>query len=461
MLKRTDLHEYQEYCVEFIEKHKEAAIFLDMGLGKTIIALTAIQQLIQDSFEVRKALIIGPLRVAKDQWPAEIKKWEHLSDLSVSVAIGSERERRAALKRKADIYIINRENVPWLIDKSGVPFDYDMLVIDELSSFKNPKAQRFKALMKMRPRLKRVVGLTGSPAPNGLMDLFAEIKLIDMGQRLGRFITRFRTDFFRPDKTNGQIVYSYAPLPNAEEEIYKRIGDITISMKSADYLKMPEKIVSDYKVHMDNKEEGKYRELKKNLVAKLDDESEITATNAAALCGKLCQMANGAVYDDEGKVAAFHDRKLDALEDMIEAANGKPVLVVYWFRHDLERIKKRLFDKKIDYITMDKPGAIEKWNSGSVPVALISPASAGHGLNLQYGGSSIIWFGLTFNLEFYTQTNARLWRQGQKSNTVVINHIVTAGTIDEQILKALDSKNSLQEELINAVKVNLKNEVKR
>ena len=461
MLKREDLHLYQNYCVSFIEEHPESAVLLDMGLGKTVIALTALADMMFDSFEVRKPLIIGPLRVARDQWPAEIKRWEHLKDLKVAVAVGTETERRAALTRKADIYVINRENIPWLIEKSGIPFDFDMLVIDELSSFKNPQSKRFKALMKVRPKIRRVVGLTGTPASNGLMDLFAEYKLIDMGERLGRFITRYRTDFFRPDKMNGAVVYSYKPLPFAEEEIYRRIGDITISMKSGDYLKMPEKVMSEYLVQMNEAEKQKYEELKSNLVLQLGEDNEITAANAAALCGKLSQLANGAVYTDEGKTMEFHERKLDALEDMIEAANGKPVLVAYWFQHDLDRIQKRLTEKKIIFQKIDSGESIEKWNAGELPVGLIHPASAGHGLNLQAGGSTIIWFGLTWSLELYQQTNGRLWRQGQNSETVVVNHIISAGTIDERILKVLQSKDATQEELIAAVKADLKKEEKR
>lgn len=409
-----------------------------------------------DSFEVRKPLIIGPLRVARDTWPAEVKKWEHLKGLKVSVAVGTETERRMALTRKADIYVINRENIQWLVEKSGIPFDFDMLVIDELSSFKNPQSKRFKALMKVRAKVKRVVGLTGTPASNGLMDLFAEYKLLDMGKRLGRFITAYRTDYFRPDKMNGSVIYSYKPLPFAEEEIYKKIEDITISMKSTDYLNMPEKIMSENVVYMDEKEKEKYNKLKDNLVLEMGEGEEITAANAATLCGKLSQMANGAVYTDDGKTLIFHDRKLDALEDMIEAANGKPVMVVYWFKHDLERISARLKEKKIIFEKLDTEDSIQRWNAGELPVILLNPASAAHGLNLQAGGSTIIWFGLTWSLELYQQTNGRLWRQGQKSETVVVNHIISSGTIDERILQVLKGKDATQEELIDAVKANLR-----
>ena len=448
-------HTYQEYAIDFIKNHEEAAVLLDMGLGKTVITLTAIADLLWDSFSVTKVLCIAPLRVAATTWPAEVKKWDHLSALRISVAVGSEVERRMALTRDADVYVINRENVQWLVEKSGVPWKWDMLVVDELSSFKNPQAKRFKALMKVRPKVKRVVGLTGTPASNGLMDLFAEYRLIDKGVRLGRFITRYREEFFRPDKTNGLVVYSYKPLPFAEEEIYRRIGDITISMKSVDFLDMPEKVLSEVLVYMDEKEKKEYERMTRDLVLELDGE-EVTAANAAALCQKLSQMANGAVYTDDGKTKAFHSRKLDALEDMIEAANGQPVMVVYWFKSDLARIEERLKEKGITFERLDDSESIERWNRGEIPVLLLSPASAAHGLNLQSGGSHIIWFGLTWSLELYQQTNGRLWRQGQKAKTVVINHIITKNTIDERILQVLKGKDATQEELIAAVKAEVR-----
>lgn len=402
-----------------------------------------------DSFSVRKVLVVAPLRVARDTWPAEARKWDHLSEMRISVAVGSEVERRVALARDADVYVINRENVQWLVEKSGVDWKWDMLVVDELSSFKNPQAKRFKALMKVRGKIKRVVGLTGTPASNGLMDLFAEYRLIDKGVRLGRFITRYREEFFRPDKTNGLVVYSYKPLPFAEEEIYRRISDITISMKSVDFLPMPEKVMSEVTVYMSESERKKYEELKKDLVI---EGEEITAANAAALCNKLSQLSNGAVYTDDGRTKVFHSRKLDALEDMIEAANGNPVMVVYWFKSDLIRIEERLGEKGITFERLDDSESIDRWNRGEIPVLLLSPASAAHGLNLQSGGSHIIWFGLTWSLELYQQTNGRLWRQGQKAKTVVINHIITKNTIDERILAVLKNKDATQEELIAAVK---------
>ena len=408
-----------------------------------------------DSFEVHKIIVIGPLRVSRHTWPAEIEKWDHLKGLKYSVAVGTESERLSALQKQADIYVINRENVQWLISESGIPFDFDMVVIDELSSFKNHQTKRFRALMKVRPKVKRIVGLTGTPSSNGLMDLWAEFRLLDMGERLGRFIGQYRTSYFRPDKQNGQVVFSYKPLPGAEKQIYGKISDITISMKSDDHLQMPELINSRYTVYLSEKEDSRYADLKKDLVLQLPD-GEITAANAASLSGKLSQMANGAIYTDAGETVAIHERKLDALEDIIEAANGKPVLVAYWFRHDLERISGRLQKLKIPYARLDTDGSIRKWNAGEIPVALIHPASAGHGLNLQGGGNTLVWFGLTWSLELYQQTVARLWRQGQESETVVVQHIITKGTIDERIMKALSEKDTTQAALIDAVKADLK-----
>lgn len=444
-------HEYQRFVIDYIKKNPIAAVFLDMGLGKTSITLTAMNDLLFDSFDVHRVLVVAPLRVARNTWSSEIKKWEHLQDLQYSIVVGTEKERMTALEKRADIYIINRENVQWLVEKSGKKFDYDMVVVDELSSFKNHEAKRFRAFMKVRPKVKRIVGLTGTPSSNGLMDLFAEFKLLDMGERLGRFIGAYRANFFRPDKMNGPIVYSYKPIPGAESMIYNRISDITISMKATDYLKMPELVSSRYEVQMDDVEKQKYEEFKKDLVLEIED-GEITAANAASLSGKLSQMANGAVYSDDLSVMQIHDRKLDALEDIIEAANGKPVLVAYWFKHDLTRITERLRKLKVIYQKLDSDESIRKWNEKELQVGLIHPASAGHGLNLQSGGSTMVWFGLTWSLELYQQTVARLWRQGQTENTVVIQHIVTAGTIDERILKALEQKDNTQSALIDAVK---------
>ena len=439
-------HDYQRYAAEFIITHPISALLLDMGLGKTSITLTAINDLLFDSFEIHKVLVVAPLRVARDTWSAEIEKWEHLKNLQYSVVVGPAQERLKALCTPADIYIINRENIQWLVEESGLTFDFDMAVIDELSSFKNHQSKRFKAFMKVRPKLKRIVGLTGTPASNGLMDLFAEFKLLDMGERLGRLIGQYRNAYFQPDKRNGMVVYSYKPLPDAEQRIYDKISDITISMKATDHLKMPELISAEYTVQLSENEKEKYDRLKKDLIFSTED-NEVTAANAASLSNKLSQMANGAVYSDDGETVHIHDRKLDALEDIIETMNGRPLLVAYWFKHDLERIKKRFEIREIK-----SSEDISDWNSGKIPVALIHPASAGHGLNLQSGGSTLVWFGLTWSLELYQQTNARLWRQGQTADTVVIQHIIAKSTIDEQIMKALKTKDTTQAALITAVK---------
>ena len=447
-------YEYQQYTIRYIESNPVSAILLSMGLGKTVITLTAINDLLYDSFEVGKVLVIAPLRVCTNVWRQETEKWSHLQGLRITVAVGTERERLAAFHANADIYVLNRENVQWLIEKSGVPFDFDMLVIDELSSFKNHQSKRFRSLMKVRPKVKRIVGLTGTPSSNGLMDLWAEYRLLDMGQRLGRFIGQYRSDYFLPDKRNGQVIFTYKPLPNAEKQIYERIGDITISMNATDHLQMPGLLTVEHKVYLSDTERERYDELKRDLILQLPG-GEITAANAAALSGKLCQMANGAVYGDDGAVNAIHDRKLDELEDLIEQANGKPVLVAYWFQHDKARIAQRLTKLNIPFAHLDKNDTIEIWNRGELPVALIHPASAGHGLNLQAGGSTLVWFGLTWSLELYQQTNARLWRQGQTADTVVIHHIITKDTIDEQIMAALGRKDKTQSALIDAVRANL------
>ncbi|MDE6748573.1 MAG: DEAD/DEAH box helicase [Lachnospiraceae bacterium] len=446
---KYEAHDYQTFATKYIESHPIAAILLSMGLGKTSITLTAIADLLFDFFIVRRVLIIAPLRVAKMTWSDEIGKWDHLSHLRYSIAVGTAAERMKALNANADIYIINRENVPWLID--NFPFDFDMVVVDELSSFKNHQSKRFKALMKVRPYVKRIVGLTGTPSSNGLMDLYAEFKLLDMGERLGRYIGQYRTMYFKPDRMNGPIVYSYKPLPEAEDAIYQKISDITISMKSNDYLKMPELINSRFEVQLSEDEWNQYEDLKEKLILQLPD-GEVTAANACSLSNKLSQIANGAVYEDEGAVMHIHDRKQDALEDIIESMNGNPLLVAYWFNHDLERIRERLTLLKIPFEVLQSEESIRRWNKGEIAVALIHPASAGHGLNLQNGGSTMVWFGLTWSLELYQQTVARLWRQGQDSETVVVQHIIAKGTIDERIMKILTEKDATQNALIDAVK---------
>ena len=439
-------YDYQTFATNFVLEHPACGLILDMGLGKSVITLTALWSLLLDSFDVGKVLVVAPKRVAENTWPTELKKWEHLDGLTWSLVLGSEKDRRAALQRRAKIYIINRENVTWLVD--NYRWDFDTLVIDELSSFKSSKAQRFRALKRVRPRISRVIGLTGTPQPNGLLDLWPQMYLLDMGQRLGRFVGGYRERFFLPDKRNREVIYSYKPKEGAEEKIYELISDICISMRAADYLDMPELVASRVEVQMNAKERKLYEGFERDMVLHLKD-GDLDAVNAAALSGKLVQMANGAVYGENRKVHHIHDRKLDALEDIIEAANGKPLLVAYWYKHDLERIRQRF-----EVRTIDTPKDIADWNEGKIPVALIHPASAGHGLNLQDGGSTIVWFGLTWSLELYQQLNARLWRQGQK-HTVVIQHIVAAGTHDEDIMNALEKKDMSQTALIAAVKARI------
>lgn len=446
-------HNYQQYAINFITHNPITAVLLDMGMGKTAITLMAIDYLMYEYFEIVKVLVICPLRVTRT-WRDEVNKWEQLSGYRLSIVTGTVAQRKKALTADADIYIINRENVPWLVNKSNVLFNFDMVVIDELSSFKNHQTARHKALMKVRPFIKRIVGLTGTPASQGLMDLFAEFKVLDMGQRLGRFIGQYRLNYFKPDRVNGPVVYSYKLLPGAEEQIYEKIQDITISMKAIDYLDMPELISTEYPVYLDKAEMEKYKELKEELILSTP-EHEVTAANAASLVNKLSQMANGAVYSDEKQVITYHDRKLDALEDIIEAANGKPILVAYWFKHDFDRITKHLQKMGVDYGKIDSEESITAWNNKEIPVALIHPASAGHGLNLQQGGNTMVWFGITWSLELYQQCVCRLYRQGQAERTVTIIHLISKGTVDERIMKALSEKDSTQNSLIDAVKAEM------
>ena len=441
-------HNYQNYAKNFILAHKVSALFLDCGLGKTITTLTAINELMYDSFEISKVLIIAPLRVAQSTWKEEIEKWDHLNLLRYSIAVGDEKERLKALKQNSDIYIINRENVDWLVTKSGIDFNFNMLIIDELSSFKSHTSKRVKSLLKIRPYFERVVGLTGTPSSNGLMNLWAEFRILDLGERLGRYITHYRNEYFLPDKRNGVVIFSYKPQPHAEERIYRRLADMTISMKSTEYLKMPELILNKLEINLDVEDQTKYKKFKKEMVMTIQ-EKEIDAINAASLSNKLIQLANGSIYDEDKKFYEVHNKKLDKLEEIIESANGKPVLVAYWFKADKERIEKRFKVREIK--TADD---IKQWNKGMIDLALIHPASAGHGLNLQSGGSTLVWFSLTWSLELYQQTNARLYRQGQK-NTVVIHHLITKNTIDEDIMKSLKRKDKTQEALMRAVKARI------
>lgn len=440
-------HNYQAYSTDFIINHKAAGLFLEQGLGKTVITLTAIWILLYDYFDATKVLVIAPLRVARDTWSRECEKWEHLRGLSISKVLGSERERKMALYQKADIYVINRENVEWLIKNKE--WDFDTVIIDELSSFKSPSSKRFRALKKVRHKIKRIVGLTGTPAPNGLLDIWSQIYLLDGGERLGRTYSGYRSRYFHPQKyVNGGIPTDYQINEDAEEKIYEKISDICISMKALEYLKMPECIFNKVPIELDEKEMKLYRQLERDLLLPLDD-SEVDAANAAVLSNKLLQMAGGAVYDEFGDVKTIHDKKLDALEDLIEAANGKPVLVYYGFKHERDRIKNRF-----DVGEINTSEDIAKWNGGEMQIALCHPASTGHGLNLQDGGCTIIWFSMTWSLELYQQANARLWRQGQKQ-TVVIHHIIAKNTIDERVMVALENKDTSQAALIEAVRAQI------
>ncbi len=449
-------HEYQKYAIDWIVNHPVCGVFLDMGLGKTVITLTALQILLFERFEARKVLVIAPLRVARDTWKAEAAKWEHLSGLRLSAAVGPADARRRALQEDADIYVTNRENVPWLIRESGIRWEFDTVVIDELSSFKNHQAKRYKALFSERKKISRIIGLTGTPSANGPEDLWAEFKLLDMGERLGKYIGAFRDLYEVPGRRGPNIIYNWKPKPGAFDAIQKKISDVTISMKSVDHLNMPELISAETRVRMEPREREIYDRLKDLYVLHPGEEDQISAANAAVLSGKLSQLANGAIYDDTHGVQIFHDRKLDALEDLIEAMNGRPVLVAYRFKHDYDRIRRRLDRIGVTWAKIDSPHAIDCWNAGKLNVGLIHPAAAGHGLNLQTGGSHLIWYSPIWSLELYQQTNARLWRQGQKAGTVVIQHILTEGTIDEDIMDALKNKNMNQEALIEALKARLR-----
>ena len=441
-------HEYQSYSISKIIDMKEAGLFLDMGLGKTVITLTAIRTLMFEEFSVNHVLIIAPLRVAEDTWTTEAGKWDHLHDLKVVRATGSRQQRLNALQEQADVYVINRENVPWLVNLYLKDWPFDMVVIDELSSFKSAQAQRFKALRKVRPLIRRFVGLTGTPTPNSLMDLWPQMYLIDQGQRLGKTITGYRQRYFIPGKTNGYVVYSYEPKKGAPEKIKELISDICISMKADDYLQMPELIVNDISVRLSDEELELYRMLEQEQLLQIGGD-DVTALTAAAVCNKLLQMANGGVYTDDGIAIDIHQRKLDALEDILDAANGQPVLVFYTFRQDFGRLLKRFGGR-----TLKGPDDIREWNEGRIPLLLAQPASMGHGLNLQAGGHIIVWYGLNWSLELYQQANARLYRQGQK-NGVIIHRLIAKGTMDEDVAKRLESKDARQDDLLAALKARI------
>lgn len=444
---------YQQYAINHVIDNSASGLFLDMGMGKTVSTLTAIDDLILLG-EVNKVLVIAPLRVAEDTWSTEVDKWDHLKHLRISKILGSKKQREEAINTEADIYVTNRENVDWLVTECFNSWIWDMVVIDELSSFKSSKAKRFRALKKVRPYFKRIVGLTGTPAPNSLIDLWPQIYLLDGGQRLGKTITGYKERYFKPGRRNGYVVYNWELKEGSEEAIQNKISDICISMSAKDYLDLPERIDNRVEITLPIKVMDTYRQLEKDLVLEIGEE-DITATNAAVLTNKLLQLANGAIYSEDKEVVRIHGEKLDRLEEIIDTANGKPVLVFYNFKHDYDRISKMLTKNKIDHQTLNTSDDIKMWNNGEIQVALLHPASAGHGLNLQYGGNIIVWFGLTWSLELYQQANARLHRQGQKE-TVIIHHLIAKGTVDEDVMNALANKEVNQNMLLEAVKARLK-----
>lgn len=445
-------HDYQRYATEKIIELPACGLFLAMGLGKTVSTLTAVNELIYDRFEVEKVLVIAPKRVAEDTWTSEAEKWDHLRNLTFSKVLGSAAQRERALEVDADIYLINRENVVWLVERLRKDWPFDMIVVDELSSFKSNQAKRFKSLRTVRPLATRFVGLTGTPAPNGLMDLWPEVYLLDRGERLGKTITGFRDRYFYPGKRNGFTVYSWEPKEGAEEAIHEKISDICISMKAEDYLQLPEQIVNDIRIRLAPAEMLKYQEMEKEKLMELDGQ-EITALSAAAVWGKLLQLANGAVYDSDGGVTVLHEKKLDALEEILEASCGHSVLVFYNFRHDYDRLMERF--GKFNPRTIKNSEDISDWNSGRIPLMLAQPASMGHGLNIQAGGHIIVWYGLNPSLELYLQANARLHRQGQKE-TVIIHRLIVEGTVDEDVIKKLEVKDEHQDSLMEAVKARIR-----
>jgi len=455
-MNESDLHEYQLASVDHIIDNTHCGLFLEMGLGKTVSTLTAIRKLIYEELEIDKVLVIAPKRVAESVWDAEIEKWEHLSELKVSKILGSEKQRRKALVEKANIYTIGRDNISWLCGQyGGSMLPFDMLVIDELSSFKNPKSIRFKSLRSVQPSFKRVVGLTGTPAPNGLIDLWSQVYLLDRGQRLGKFISHFREDYFRPGKRNGSIVYSYEISKDGEQRIQDKISDICISMKAKDYLNLPGRITNIIELKFPPDIQAKYDSFEKDMVLSLfgDDGEEISAVNAAALSNKLLQFANGAVYDDSKNYHEVHNLKIDAVQEIVENANGKPVLIAWVYRHDSERLKAALSKYKPRELKTDKD--IKDWNAGKIQVLMMHPASGGHGLNLQAGGHIIVWFGQTWSVELEQQFNSRLDRQGQKE-VVIVNKLVASKTIDLDVIKSIERKSATQDDLMEAVKARIK-----
>jgi SNF2 family DNA or RNA helicase len=445
-------HDYQTRATQLVIDKPKIGLFLDMGLGKTVITMTAIQELMYDRFEISRVLVIAPKRVAEDTWTREHAKWDHLKDLRISKALGNEQQRIQALRAEADIYVIGRDNVIWLINyyqglRKGWPFD--MIVIDELSSFKNPQAKRFRALKKVMPSVSRVVGLTGTPSPNGLMDLWAEVYLLDQGKRLGPTLGSYRERYFRPGARHGYVVYKWEPFRNAQKEIEDKISDICISMSAADYLKLPRRIDNVIPVQLSPEEMEAYKRMERDQLLQIEDD-DIAAPNAAAVMTKLLQIANGSVYTNEGKVVKIHEAKLEALAEIVDTTDS-PVLVFYSYKHDLAAIQGKIVGARI----LESEKDISDWNAGKIQVLLAHPASVGYGLNLQAGGHVIVWYGLTWSLELYQQANARLYRQGQEK-PVIIHHLIAKGTVDEEVMAALQSKDTSQSALMTALKERIK-----
>lgn len=448
-------HEYQKKAIEYIIEHEKCGLFLDMGLGKTVITLTAIDDLMYNQFEIEKVLVIAPLRVAENTWSTECEKWEHLKHLKIAKILGNPTQRRTALWSKADIYIINRENVQWLCNElSNGAWFFDMVVIDELSSFKNPSSQRFKQLKKYIFKSSRVVGLTGTPSPNGLIDLWSQIYLLDGGARLGKTITSYRQNYFLPDKRNAQVVYSYKPKQQSEGLIHEAISDICLSMSAKDYLTLPKRLDNIVGVYLSEKEKSQYDEFEKNSYLEFIN-GEITALSKASLINKLLQFSNGAVYSDDGYIEVS-DKKILALQDILDTSQGQPILCFYSYKHDVERIQKAIPGAKV----LKSDDDIKSWNRGEIQLLLVHPASAGFGLNLQQGGHIIVWFGLTWSLEQYQQANARLYRQGQ-TQSVIIHHLITQGTVEHRVMDSLQGKKDVQDDLLLSLSLKYKEELKR
>ena len=447
-------HRYQRYVTDKMVEIPYMGAFLDMGLGKTVITLTALHRMKYQMFCIRKALVIAPKKVAENTWSAEAAKWDHLRDLRVSVVLGTATQREAALAVEADVYVINRENTQWLVQKYGQAWPFDVVVLDESSSFKNHRAKRFRAMKAVRPKISRIIELTGTPSPHGLTDLWAQVYLLDGGQRLGRTISVYREIYFVPDQRNQTMIYSYKPKKGAAEAIYDSISDICISMKAEDYLDLPDAIIDDIPVVLDSKARQIYDEMEKTMLLTVGDEQLVTATSAATLTGKLLQLCNGAVYNEDGEVLTVHDCKLDVFMETVEQLNGQHALVYYYFRHDRDRILQALSHSGLRVRVYEGARDERDWNAGEIDILLAQPASCGYGLNLQEGGHHIIWFGLTWSLEEYQQANKRLHRQGQKY-PVIIHRLITQHGTDEDVIRSLERKDGSQEALLMALKARI------